>query len=122
MTNIFNDSYVFMTACDQTTDGTNKDQYEMYLGLIDEEYNELVVACQEEDRVKQLDGLIDIMVVTSGAILSGFGPVGEAAWKEVMDTNFAKINVESGKVRRRADGKILKPEGWKDPNLSQFIK
>jgi predicted HAD superfamily Cof-like phosphohydrolase len=46
---------------------------------------------------------------------------GEAAWKEVMDTNFAKIDPTTGKVIKRADGKVLKPEGWKAPQLAQFI-
>jgi len=39
-----------------------------------------------------------------------------------MDTNFAKIDSTTGKVRKRADGKVLKPEGWKAPELAQFIK
>ena len=42
--------------------------------------------------------------------------------KEVMDTNFAKIDSETGKVRKREDGKVLKPEGWKAPELAQFVK
>jgi hypothetical protein len=43
------------------------------------------------------------------------------AWKEVMDTNFAKINPETGKVIKREDGKVLKPEGWKAPELAKFV-
>jgi len=27
-----------------------------------------------------------------------------------------------GKVIRREDGKVLKPEGWQPPQLSQFLK
>jgi predicted HAD superfamily Cof-like phosphohydrolase len=38
-----------------------------------------------------------------------------------MDTNFAKIDPDTGKVRKREDGKVLKPEGWKAPELAQFI-
>jgi hypothetical protein len=39
-----------------------------------------------------------------------------------MNTNFAKIDAETGKVRKREDGKVLKPEGWQAPKLAQFIK
>jgi len=46
----------------------------------------------------------------------------EAAWNEVMNTNFAKINPDTGKVIKREDGKVLKPEGWQAPELKQFIK
>ena len=49
------------------------------------------------------------------------GADGEGAWKEVMRTNFAKIDKETGKVRKREDGKVLKPLGWESPELAQFI-
>jgi len=50
------------------------------------------------------------------------GADAEGAWKEVMQTNFAKIDHATGKVRKREDGKVLKPVGWKSPELAQFIK
>ena len=68
-----------------------------------------------------MDALIDILVVTIGAIHSG-GFNAEGAWKEVMSTNFAKIDKETGKVRKREDGKVLKPTGWVAPNLGPFVK
>jgi predicted HAD superfamily Cof-like phosphohydrolase len=67
-----------------------------------------------------LDALIDILVVTIGAIHS-MGADAEGAWKEVMKTNFAKIDPETGKVRKREDGKVLKPEGWTPPNLKPYL-
>jgi hypothetical protein len=39
-----------------------------------------------------------------------------------MSTNFAKIDRETGKVRKREDGKVLKPVGWTAPNLVPFLK
>jgi predicted HAD superfamily Cof-like phosphohydrolase len=71
--------------------------------------------------VEQLDALIDILVVTIGALHSGGFDV-EGAWNEVMRTNFAKIDPTTGKVRKREDGKVLKPEGWTPPNLVPFVK
>ena len=82
--------------------------------------DELVDAVAANDKVEQLDALVDILVVTMGAIRAA-GWDGEAAWREVMNTNFAKIDAETGKVRKREDGKVLKPEGWKAPELAQFI-
>jgi hypothetical protein len=38
-----------------------------------------------------------------------------------MRTNFAKIDKETGKVRKREDGKVLKPLGWTPPELAPFI-
>jgi predicted HAD superfamily Cof-like phosphohydrolase len=118
--NPFRDQEKFMRACDQTVEGYNIDQYNMYLKLIKEEYAELVDALTVANAVEQLDALIDILVVTIGAIHSA-GFDAEGAWKEVMSTNFAKIG-EDGKVRKREDGKVLKPVGWNPPNLKPFIK
>jgi predicted HAD superfamily Cof-like phosphohydrolase len=117
MTNTFKDIDTFATACDQPPSTEN---YAMYLDLITEEYGELKDAIEASDKVEQLDALVDILVVTMGAIRAA-GWDGEAAWKEVMDTNFAKIDPVTGKVRKREDGKVLKPEGWKAPELAQFV-
>jgi predicted HAD superfamily Cof-like phosphohydrolase len=98
----------------------NESQYAMYVKLIDEEHQELLEATLTEDRVEQLDALIDILVVTIGAIHS-MGADAEGAWKEVMRTNFAKVDSETGKVRKREDGKVLKPVGWHPPVLSPYL-
>ena len=117
MTNVFEDINKFATACDQAPSEAN---YKMYLDLIREEVGELEDAIADNDRIEQLDALIDILVVTIGAVRAG-GMNAEGAWKEVMDTNFAKIDPTTGKVIKREDGKVLKPEGWKAPELAQFI-
>jgi predicted HAD superfamily Cof-like phosphohydrolase len=118
--NPFRDQEKFMRACDQTVDSFNELQYAMYVNLIDEEHQELLEATLSDDRVEQLDALIDILVVTIGAIHS-MGADAEGAWKEVMMTNFAKIDKDTGKVRKREDGKVLKPSGWVPPNLKPFV-
>ena len=119
MTNPFKDVDTFATACDQPP---SEDNYKMYIDLIDEEHNvELKEALESGDRVEQLDALVDILVVTMGAIRAA-GWDAEGAWNEVMRTNFAKIDSDTGKVIKRADGKVLKPEGWQPPQLAQFVK
>lgn len=131
MTNPFRDQEKFMRACDQSVDGSNYDQFKMYLKLIKEEFDELQAAhgidletgeqVEPSDPVETLDALLDILVVTIGAIHSA-GFDGEGGWKEVMSTNFAKIDKETGKVRKREDGKVLKPLGWTPPDLKPFLK
>lgn len=119
MTNPFRDQEKFMKACDQSVDDYDFSQYAMYLKLIDEEVAELKTAVENNDDVEQLDALIDIIVVTIGAIHS-MGADAEGAWKEVMSTNFAKIDKETGRVRKREDGKVLKPTGWHPPVLGMY--
>ena len=120
MTNPFRDQEKFMRACDQTVEGFNQEQFKLYVNLIDEEFNELKEAIENEDMIETLDALEDILVVTIGAIHSA-GMDGEGAWKEVMATNFAKIDKNTGKVRKRDDGKVLKPIGWTPPELAPFV-
>jgi len=121
MINPFNDQATFMQACDQTIDINNPNQFDMYVKLIGEEYCELLDAVKNKNSVETLDALIDIIVVTIGTIHS-MGADAEEAWKTVMISNLAKIDKETGKVRKREDGKVLKPEGWQPPNLKKFLK
>ena len=120
MTNPFRDQEKFMRACDQTVEGFNENQNKLYIDLIEEEFKELKDAIAAGDLVEQLDALEDILVVAIGAIHSA-GMNGEGGWKEVMRTNFAKIDKETGKVRKREDGKVLKPVGWTPPDLKPFV-
>ena len=120
MTKPFRDQEKFMRACDQTVGEFNEAQFALYTNLITEEHQELLEATLSDDRVEQLDALIDILVVTVGAIHS-MGADVEGAWKEVMMTNFAKIDHDTGKVRKREDGKVLKPTGWTPPDLKPYV-
>lgn len=120
MTNVFKDQEKFMVACDQTVNEFNQKQFDLYVNLIREEVKELEEAITASDRKEKFDALLDIMVVTAGAIHS-MGADGEGGWNEVMRTNFAKIDPVTGKVRKREDGKVLKPEGWTPPNLEPFL-
>jgi predicted HAD superfamily Cof-like phosphohydrolase len=121
MMNPCRDQEKFMKACDQTVGDWNETQFNLYTSLIQEEVEELWAANAAADKVECLDALIDILVVTIGAIHSG-GFDAEGAWKEVMQTNFAKIDKDTGKVRKREDGKVLKPQGWTAPKLGPFVK
>ena len=117
LTDVFDDIDRFAVSCDQEPSPEN---YKMYLDLIEEEFGELQDAVMLEDKVEQLDALVDILVVTMGAIRAA-GWNGKGAWKEVMKTNFAKIDPSTGKVTKREDGKVLKPEGWVAPDLAKFL-
>jgi predicted HAD superfamily Cof-like phosphohydrolase len=121
MSDIFNDQRKFMQACGQTTDKWNADQLYLYCKLIKEEVQELQEAYDNEDNVEVLDALIDIMVVTAGALHSlGVDP--EGAWKEVMRSNFDKVDPRTGRVTKREDGKVLKPANWEPPRLAPFVR
>jgi predicted HAD superfamily Cof-like phosphohydrolase len=116
----FEEQAFFMRACGQTTHRDNSDQAEMYRGLINEELTELCEAELVEDTVEEFDAVLDMIVVLIGYGLSRGWPMNEG-WAEVMRSNMAKIDPRTGAVRRRDDGKILKPEGWTPPDLSSLL-
>jgi predicted HAD superfamily Cof-like phosphohydrolase len=120
MTNPFKDQKTFMVACDQTVGIYNKDQFDLYQTLIKEEVEELDEAIDADDRVEKLDALLDIMVVTLGALHS-LGVDDENAWKEVISSNMSKIDADTGKVLKREDGKVIKPDTFKPPRLDDFF-
>jgi predicted HAD superfamily Cof-like phosphohydrolase len=116
--NPFKDHQMFMLASGQTTGIENIEQYKLYHNLIKEEVQELEDSTTREDDV---DALVDILVVTIGALHS-IGVDVEGAWNEVHRSNMAKVDAGTGVVLRREDGKILKPEGWQPPNLKQYLR
>ena len=120
MSNPFDDQATFMTACGQTVDENNSKQFNLYCDLIAEEVSELKEANDAGNRVESLDALIDILVVTIGAIHS-MAADAQGAWNEVIRSNMSKIDPATGKVIKRDDGKILKPANWSPPNLTKYV-
>jgi len=124
MSKTFTDVAVFLAACGQNHSHTpvpQNDLSKLYLKLIHEEYDEFVEALRDNDDAEQLDACFDMMWVIIGYMKSR-GWNCESAWDEGAKSNLSKIDPLTGKVIRREDGKILKPEGWKPPNFEQFVK
>jgi predicted HAD superfamily Cof-like phosphohydrolase len=117
---VFHEQAMFMRACQQETTKDTPKQSCMYLNLINEEVDELHEAVGAGDDVETFDAILDIIVVCIGYGLSRGWPMVEG-WQEVMRSNLAKIG-NDGFVKRRADGKILKPEGWTAPDLNRVMR
>ena len=113
-----NDVVKFIEACDQER---NQKNIELYQKLIREEFDEFVRDYLAGDDVGQLDGCMDMIWVILGyCYMKGYNVDG--AWAEVARSNLAKIDPVTGKVNKRKDGKVLKPEGWTPPDLKPFVK
>lgn len=65
--------------------------------------------------IKFIDGVCDCLAVVYGAAVEAGVDVGPF-WNEVHATNLAK---QGGP--RRADGKVLKPPGWKRPDIEGVL-
>ena len=125
MSKVFTDVGVFLAACGQETpkqpDPNVSDLAQLYKKLIKEEVEEFWEAEAASDDVEQLDACFDMIWVIVGYMKSR-GWDCEASWDEGAKSNLSKIDSVTGSVRRREDGKILKPEGWKPPDFKKFVK
>ena len=117
----FEEQAFFMRACGQTTHGENFSQAEMYRKLVDEERDEMLAAEGTGNEVEEFDAVLDQIVVLIGYGLSRGWPM-NFGWSEVMHSNMVKIDPKTGMVNKRADGKILKPEGWTPPRLAALLQ
>lgn len=116
----FDDVGKFMRAAGQTTNADNKEQARLYQKLIYEEYEEFLDAIAVGDDAETLDACFDMMWVIIGYMKSR-GWNCYAAWDEGSTSNLSKINPVTGVVKKREDGKILKPDDWQPPNFKQFV-
>jgi len=118
MNRMYDDVRIFIDACDQEKTKANAS---LYRNLIVEEFNEFIQANNKDDEVEKLDACMDMIWVILGyCYMKGYDV--NDAWSEVARSNFDKIDKDTGKVRKREDGKVLKPEGWRSPNLAPFVK
>ena len=93
----------------------------MRIKLLTEEVQEYAEAARSGDLVEVLDALADIAYILAGTIINhGMQEVYDEAFNEVHRSNMAKL--VNGKVIRREDGKVMKPEGWQPPQLAKFIQ
>jgi predicted HAD superfamily Cof-like phosphohydrolase len=114
-----NDVRTFMDACDQKGNDFGV-QANLYMNLVMEEYKELILAFGNRDMVEIADACADLKWVIEGLEHTLQIPQQEV-WDEVARSNLAKIS-DNGKVLKRNDGKVLKPEGWTPPDIKSILK
>ena len=118
--NSYDDVKVFMEACGQNETGFGP-QSELYMELITEEFQELVEAFLNKDIVEIADACADLKWVVEGLEHTLNIPQQEV-WDEVARSNLKKIDPITGKVLKREDGKVMKPEGWTPPDIKSIFE
>lgn len=91
--------------------------------LLDEEYySEYLAAESDNNLVEIVDGLLDIIVIAWGTLLTYVGPdKAKACAAEVAWSNLSKV-IGPGLPIFREDGKIMKPPGWVGPNIAAILE
>lgn len=90
-------------------------EQELRLRLIAEEYEELRLAHDEQLLEEVADALADLIYVACGMAVAYGIPLNDV-WNEVQRSNMEKVGSD-GQPIYREDGKVLKPPGWKPPDI-----
>lgn len=87
------------------------------LRLIREEASEVHLAATKGDLAEMAGELVDLLYVTYGAAVA-LGVDLEPLWDAIHAANMAKVFPAP---KLRADGKLLKPEGWKPADVKALV-
>lgn len=125
MKTLMNDVSDFHTACDLPVLSVptipSADRKALRIKLIDEEVNRELLPAMEADNIVEIsDAMADSIYVIVGAALE-YGVPLDRVWAAVQRANMAKVDPVTGKVRKRGDGKVLKPEGWTPPDITAVL-
>ena len=116
--NLIEDVAIFMDASGQTVPGP--ELANLYLELVREELTELAEAITTDDIVEVADAIADSVWVLLGYGLARGLPMG-CIWEEVARSNLEKIG-PTGLVLKDANGKVIKPAGWRPPDINDCIQ
>jgi len=123
MTDMFNSVVEFQKAFGQLV--SDKPEFPdsktriLRMRLLSEEFVEYNAAEHDNNLIEVADALADLIYIACGTAAS-YGIPLNAIFEEVHRSNMAKL--VDGKPLKREDGKIIKPEGWKPPDIEKIIK
>jgi len=87
--------------------------------LIEEELDELQLGIDNQDIVEVADALTDLLYVIYGAG-QAFGIDLDECFQEVHCSNMSKLG-EDGRVIKREDGKVMKPNTYFPPDIASVL-
>lgn len=118
-----------LKIAEEKEDSPNKSLIQLRISLIMEEFQETIEALDVlyrdapffylEDYAKAIKELADLMYVVLGTAVS-FGIDMEKVFDEVHRSNMSKV-WEDGTIKRREDGKILKPPTYSPADIEKIL-
>ena len=114
---IFHDQYQFLKAADADVGTLEAEKLAEKL-VIEESVEFLEAECETPHKIKEC---LDLIYVCAQYINSTIGPdLGVKCWDALQANNMSKCI--DGKLVKRDDGKVLKPEGYKPLDLTEVLK
>jgi predicted HAD superfamily Cof-like phosphohydrolase len=118
------DVRAFHEACDvpvlKSPRLPDTDRRALRMKLLVEELTEFRESLCASDLEGCAQELADLIYVAIGAGLEFGLPLGEV-WRAIHEANMAKADPVTGKVTKREDGKVLKPDGWQPANIKALF-
>lgn len=106
-----------MILCEEETRELAEDGF----GMVAEPWTPPFEGGAEVDLVEIADACCDIVYVALGTLHQLFGPeCAKELWDEVHRSNMDKF--PNGVVQRNQYGKVVKPEGWREPDLASILR
>jgi predicted HAD superfamily Cof-like phosphohydrolase len=118
-TNVIEFHQAFGQRIGEKPEFPNEEERKLRVKLLKEEVWEYMDGESFNDLVEVADALADIIYIACGTAVS-YGIPLDDVFAEVHRSNMAKL--VDGKVIRRADGKVQKPEGWTAPDIEGVLK
>ena len=100
------------------------ERVQLYLDRVESELNETANGIAERDREEVVDGFLDIAYAAfTGALTVAGDQATREAWAAILKANTSKIDGTYGEtVTDPVTGKILKPQGWKAPDIKGILE
>lgn len=110
-----------ITQATQPIAAIGEAQWRLRHALMHEENGEYLAAAQRGDLVEVADALGDMLYILCGTILAhGLQDKITAVFQEIQRSNMSKLGAD-GKPVYRADGKVLKGEGYFRPDIAGVL-
>ncbi len=84
--------------------------------FLDDRLSEIRKMFYNTNHFSEYDFIFEIILLAKYADFDFVG-----AYNEVARSNMSKVDSTTGKVLKREDGKVMKPESYSPPNLSPYI-
>ena len=110
---------IFECRIAEKTEFPDDNERDLRMRLLKEEYLEYREAEENDDFIEVADALADMMYIILGTAVSYGIPI-DKVFEEVHNSNLTKL--WNGKVKKRSDGKILKPDTFLPPNIPEVLR
>lgn len=97
----------------------SEDRMDLRKSLIEEEYQEFLEAVRDGDLVNAFKELADLVYVVEGTAVEMGGNLDEVIYS-VHESNMSKLDNDGNPIYRE-DGKVLKGENYREPDVASTL-